>query len=132
MLLGTCNCTPSASPISRRGLLCAGGAGFVSALIGTLVGASQTAQAQALRSQVPEVDRLAVRMVTDNQVIRFVPSEKRADIAIERFGPNLTPDVDLAARLFDALRAASFDGVGAGRDEAVAHDLVADIRNRAE
>ncbi len=43
--------------------------------------------------------------------------------------PNLTPDVDLAARLFDALRDASFDGVGVTRDaygpgEQRAHDLV--------
>ena len=43
--------------------------------------------------------------------------------------PNLTPDVNLAARLFDALRDASFDGVGVTRDaygpgEQRAHDLV--------
>ncbi len=75
MLFGRCNCNPGASSISKRGLLYAGGAGFVSALVATLVGTSQTAQAQALGSQVPEVDRLAVRMVTDNQVIQFVPSE---------------------------------------------------------
>ncbi len=42
---------------------------------------------------------------------------------------NLTPDVELAARLFDALREASFDGVGVTRDaygpgEQCAHDLV--------
>ena len=42
---------------------------------------------------------------------------------------NLTPDVDLAARLFDALRETSFDGVGVTRDaygpgEQRAHDLV--------
>jgi 7,8-dihydropterin-6-yl-methyl-4-(beta-D-ribofuranosyl)aminobenzene 5'-phosphate synthase len=78
--------------ILRRGLLCAGGAGFVSALVGTLVGTSRTAQAQALGSQVPEVDRLAVRIVTDNQVIQFVPSEKREGLAIERRGGNQTPD----------------------------------------
>jgi 7,8-dihydropterin-6-yl-methyl-4-(beta-D-ribofuranosyl)aminobenzene 5'-phosphate synthase len=57
MLFGPCNCDLGASSISRRGLLCASGAGFVSALIGTLVETSQTAQAQALGSQVPEVDR---------------------------------------------------------------------------
>jgi 7,8-dihydropterin-6-yl-methyl-4-(beta-D-ribofuranosyl)aminobenzene 5'-phosphate synthase len=73
-------------------LLCAGGAGFVSALISTLVGSSRTAQAQALGSQVPEVDRVAVRMVTDNQVIMFVPSEKRVGLTIERKGGNQTPD----------------------------------------
>lgn len=42
---------------------------------------------------------------------------------------NLTPDVALAARLFDALRAATFDGVGVTRDaygagEQTAHDIV--------
>jgi N-carbamoyl-L-amino-acid hydrolase len=43
--------------------------------------------------------------------------------------PNLTPDVELAASLFDALRAATSDGVGVTRDaygpgEQRAHDLV--------
>ena len=42
---------------------------------------------------------------------------------------NLTPDVDLAARLFDALRDATCDGVGVTRDaygagEQAAHDIV--------
>jgi N-carbamoyl-L-amino-acid hydrolase len=42
---------------------------------------------------------------------------------------NLTPDIDLAARLFDALRAATSDGIGVTRDaygpgEQCAHDLV--------
>ena len=42
---------------------------------------------------------------------------------------NLTPDLELAARLFDALRETSFDGVGVTRDaygpgEQRAHDLV--------
>ncbi len=92
MLFNSCNCNLGTSSLSRRGLLCAGGAGFMSALIGTLVGASRTAQAQALGSRVPEVDRLAVRIVTDNQVIQFVPSEKRDGLAIERRGGNQTPD----------------------------------------
>ncbi|MGP0058795.1 MAG: MBL fold metallo-hydrolase [Beijerinckiaceae bacterium] len=66
---------------------------MVSALIGTLVGASQTAQAQALGARVPEVDRLAVRIVTDNEIIQFVPSEKRDGFTIERrTGSNTTPD----------------------------------------
>jgi 7,8-dihydropterin-6-yl-methyl-4-(beta-D-ribofuranosyl)aminobenzene 5'-phosphate synthase len=91
MLFGTCSCSP-ASALSRRGVLCAGGAGFVTALIGTLIGASRTAQAQALGSRVPEVDRLAVRIVTDSHGVNFVPSEKREGLAIERAGSNLTPD----------------------------------------
>ena len=43
--------------------------------------------------------------------------------------PNLVPDVELAARLFDALRERSFDGVGITREaygpgERMAHALV--------
>src|SRR3954467_2201902 len=45
--------------------------------------------------------------------------------------PNLTPDVELAERLFDELRARSFDGVGITREaygpgERMAHALVAE------
>ncbi len=43
--------------------------------------------------------------------------------------PNLTPDIDLAARLFEGLRERTFDGIGVTRDaygagEQAAHDLV--------
>jgi 7,8-dihydropterin-6-yl-methyl-4-(beta-D-ribofuranosyl)aminobenzene 5'-phosphate synthase len=78
--------------MSRRGLLRAGCASFVSTLIGTLIETSRTAQAQALGAQVPEVDWLAVRIVTDNQVVQFVPSEKREGLSIERKGGNQTLD----------------------------------------
>ena len=91
MLFGTCNCGPGTASLTRRGVLCAGGAGFVSALVGTLIGTARTAQAQPLGDRVPEVDRLAVRMVTDNEVIPLIPSEKRGSLTIERMPLNLTP-----------------------------------------
>jgi len=84
MLFRTCNCNWSGSSISRRGLLCSGGAGFVTALISTLAGSSRTAQAQELASKPPEVDSLAVRIITDNQIIKFIPTEKRDGLTIER------------------------------------------------
>src|SRR5258708_11975075 len=100
MLFGTCNCSSSASSISRRGLLCAGGAGFVTALIDTLAGSSRTAQAQALASKPPEVDSLAVRIVTDNQLIKFIPTEKRDGLTIERNpGGNLSKDAPPSVEL---------------------------------
>ena len=100
MLFGTCNCNSSASSISRRSLLCAGGAGFVTALIGTLAGSSRTARAQALASKPPEVDSLAVRIVTDNQIIKFIPTEKRDGLTIERKpGGNLNKDAPPRAEL---------------------------------
>jgi 7,8-dihydropterin-6-yl-methyl-4-(beta-D-ribofuranosyl)aminobenzene 5'-phosphate synthase len=100
--------------MSRRAALCAGGTGFVTALTAMLVGASRTARAQPLAERVPEVDRLAVRIVTDNQVVHFVPSEKRSDLAIERLGPNLSPALppktDLAGEFGLAMHAESRRG----------------------
>jgi 7,8-dihydropterin-6-yl-methyl-4-(beta-D-ribofuranosyl)aminobenzene 5'-phosphate synthase len=62
-------------------------------MVATMVASAQTAQARTLGRVIPQVDRLAVRMVTDNVVIQFVPAEKRDGIAIERrTGGNTTPD----------------------------------------
>jgi 7,8-dihydropterin-6-yl-methyl-4-(beta-D-ribofuranosyl)aminobenzene 5'-phosphate synthase len=78
--------TPS---VSRRDLLCSGGAGFVTTLIGTLVGSSQTAQAQELGAQPPEVEWLAVNIVTDNRVELFDASVRREGFSVERQGLNM-------------------------------------------
>jgi 7,8-dihydropterin-6-yl-methyl-4-(beta-D-ribofuranosyl)aminobenzene 5'-phosphate synthase len=91
MLFAACNCRSHPSSISRRGLLCAGGAGFVSALIGTLAGTSRTAPAQALGSRVPEVDRLAVRIVTDNYFFPYFLPRKYDGLTVERFTRAETP-----------------------------------------
>ncbi|TMJ85426.1 MAG: MBL fold metallo-hydrolase, partial [Alphaproteobacteria bacterium] len=74
----------------------------MTALIGTLASSSRIARAQALASKPPEVDSLAVRIVTDNQIIKWIPTEKRDGLTIERRpGGNLRPDaapsVDLVA-----------------------------------
>ncbi len=69
MLFGACHCGPGSSLLSDYGSLCAGGAGFVSAMIGTMVASARTRTAPKLGRDIPEVDRLAVRMVTDNIVI---------------------------------------------------------------
>ena len=102
MLFGPCSCLPRPMSMSRRAMLCAGGAGFVTALISTLTGSSRVAQAQALASKPPEVDSVAVRIVTDNQIVKWIPTEKRDGLTIERRpGGNLSPDappsVDLIA-----------------------------------
>jgi 7,8-dihydropterin-6-yl-methyl-4-(beta-D-ribofuranosyl)aminobenzene 5'-phosphate synthase len=93
MLFGGCNCVPGSSFLSAYGSLCAGGAGFVSAMIGAMVAGARTASAPKLGRETPEVDRLAVRMVTDNIVIQFVPPGTHGGIAIERLaGGNTKPD----------------------------------------
>jgi 7,8-dihydropterin-6-yl-methyl-4-(beta-D-ribofuranosyl)aminobenzene 5'-phosphate synthase len=100
MLFGACNCVPVSQRVSRRELICGGGAGFVSALVGTLAGSGRTARAQALGSRVPEVDRLAVTIVTDTQIIKFIPTEKRKGLTIERRpAGNVRPDAPPRADL---------------------------------
>jgi 7,8-dihydropterin-6-yl-methyl-4-(beta-D-ribofuranosyl)aminobenzene 5'-phosphate synthase len=90
MLFNACNCGPAVAANFAR--ICGGGAGFISAVIATLAGSARTAPAKTLGRAVPEVDRLAVRMVTDNIVIQFVPTEKRDGLTIERRSGNTVPD----------------------------------------
>jgi len=92
MLFGSCNCMTRPSSFSRRSLLRASGASFVSALVSTMIGSGRTAQAKTLSEAVPEVDRLSVRIVTDIMVRRNVPSEKVEGLTVERAGPNEIPD----------------------------------------
>jgi len=71
---------------------CAGGAGFVAAIAAALASAGKTASAKTLRGEVPVVDKLAVRIVTDNIVIQFVPNETRPGLTIERKSGNTRSD----------------------------------------
>jgi 7,8-dihydropterin-6-yl-methyl-4-(beta-D-ribofuranosyl)aminobenzene 5'-phosphate synthase len=97
MFFSGCNCIPDASSL---GALCSGGAGFVTAMMAALAAAARTAEATPLGRKVPEVDRLAVRIVTDNIVIQFVPAEKRGALTIERrSGGNTRPDAPPYAAL---------------------------------
>jgi 7,8-dihydropterin-6-yl-methyl-4-(beta-D-ribofuranosyl)aminobenzene 5'-phosphate synthase len=56
-----------------------------------LVGASKTARALPLE-QIPEVDWVAVRIITDNYTWIFDPPQKLDDLVIERVGPNTVPN----------------------------------------
>jgi 7,8-dihydropterin-6-yl-methyl-4-(beta-D-ribofuranosyl)aminobenzene 5'-phosphate synthase len=92
MLFSSCTCFTKPSSLSRRGLLRAGGAGFVAALTSAMIGSGRTAQAQALSGTVPEVDRLSVRIVDDIIVRRLEPSQKLQGLTIERMQGNETVD----------------------------------------
>jgi 7,8-dihydropterin-6-yl-methyl-4-(beta-D-ribofuranosyl)aminobenzene 5'-phosphate synthase len=92
MLFGSCKCRPTLAGLSRRGLLCSGGAGFVAALLGTLIGSGRIAQAQTLSGPVPEVDRLKVTIVDDIMVRRGAATQKLEGFTVERAQPNEAPD----------------------------------------
>jgi 7,8-dihydropterin-6-yl-methyl-4-(beta-D-ribofuranosyl)aminobenzene 5'-phosphate synthase len=85
-----CNC--AAPLISSGNPLCIGGAGFVTAVMVTLAVNARTREAKRLRENVPEVGRLAVRIVTDNLTQLFVPEETRDGLTIERRVPFSYPD----------------------------------------
>jgi 7,8-dihydropterin-6-yl-methyl-4-(beta-D-ribofuranosyl)aminobenzene 5'-phosphate synthase len=92
MLFNVCNCVSPSSLATNFGPLCAGGAGFVTAMIGAMAAAGKTQAAKPLRSEVPVVDWLGVRIVTDNVIIQFVPNETRDGLTIERRSGNTHPD----------------------------------------
>ena len=92
MLFNACNCGDAASLMSGAGTLCAGGAGYIAAMIGAMAAAKRTAHAPLLTKAAPEVDKVSVRVVTDNIVIQFVPNETREGLTVERKSGNTHPD----------------------------------------
>jgi len=77
----------------RRQVLRATGVGFVAGLTATLLGAGRAARAAPLSGPLPEVDRLSVRIVTDNYLFPFLPSQTVGAVRVERAPPHaaLTP-----------------------------------------
>ena len=56
MLFNLCNCVPPSA--LTAGSFCAGGAGFITAVVGAMAAAGKTQPAPTLRGKVPEVDWL--------------------------------------------------------------------------
>jgi 7,8-dihydropterin-6-yl-methyl-4-(beta-D-ribofuranosyl)aminobenzene 5'-phosphate synthase len=109
MIFSGCNCIVDAASF---GSLCAGGAGYVTAMMAALAAASRTADATPLGRKAPEVDHVAVRIVTDNIVMQFVPNETRDGLTIERRSwgnttPNAPPRYALNAEWGLAMHAES-------------------------
>lgn len=92
MLFGPCTIDAGATFLPGAGTLCAGSAGFVSAVVGAMLAQQKAEAAPVLRGKVPEADWLGVRVVTDNIVIQFVPGERRDGFAAERAAGNTRPD----------------------------------------
>jgi 7,8-dihydropterin-6-yl-methyl-4-(beta-D-ribofuranosyl)aminobenzene 5'-phosphate synthase len=74
------------SDLSRRQVLCGGGATMLSYLVAGLLGGARPARAQTLSTPVPEVDHLAVRVVTDSYQLAISPNVKIGEVDIQRFG----------------------------------------------
>jgi hypothetical protein len=86
-----CGCPPGRNPFSRgglgrRGALRATGVGFVATLAGILTRAGRVARAQPVTAQVPVVDRVSVRIVTDAYTDPFTTPPRPDGIRIEPAG----------------------------------------------
>jgi 7,8-dihydropterin-6-yl-methyl-4-(beta-D-ribofuranosyl)aminobenzene 5'-phosphate synthase len=72
--------------LDRRSVLCGGGSAMLATIIASLLGQSRPARAAPLTGTVPEVDGVSVRSVVDSYQIAVAPSERAANVDIERFG----------------------------------------------
>ncbi|RWK43875.1 MAG: MBL fold metallo-hydrolase [Mesorhizobium sp.] len=70
----------------RRDVVCGGGAVMFSALLASLLGGTKPVWAQGISGPVPEVDRVAIRVVVDSYQIAVAPSLKAGSVEVERFG----------------------------------------------
>ena len=57
-----------------------------SAVVTTLIGSGKPVRAEAVAGKVPEIDRVAVRVVVDSYQFAVAPSRKVSDVEIEHFG----------------------------------------------
>ncbi|MDH2350525.1 MBL fold metallo-hydrolase [Bradyrhizobium sp. SSUT112] len=75
--------------VGRREFLCGGGAGLLSLILATL-GGSKSVSAGAVTGSLPELDRVAVRIVIDSYQFAVAPSRKLPNLDIQHFGWGLS------------------------------------------
>jgi 7,8-dihydropterin-6-yl-methyl-4-(beta-D-ribofuranosyl)aminobenzene 5'-phosphate synthase len=80
MLICQCNA------MRRRDFVCGGGAVMFSTIVATLMGSTKPVRAATISGSVPEIDRVAVRVVVDSYQFAVVPSRKVTNVDIEHFG----------------------------------------------
>lgn len=78
--------------ISRRDVLCGGGAGALTVMIAALLGDTQPARAETISGSVPEIDALAVRVVVDSFQFAVAPSRSLEGVEIQHFGWGIRKD----------------------------------------
>jgi 7,8-dihydropterin-6-yl-methyl-4-(beta-D-ribofuranosyl)aminobenzene 5'-phosphate synthase len=80
------------SPISRRDVLCGGGATVMTAIIAALLGDTKPVRAGTISGSVPEIDALAVRVVVDSYQFAVAPSSAQEGVEIQHFGWGIRKD----------------------------------------
>lgn len=78
--------------VNRRDVLCGGGAGVLTGMIAGLLGDSKPVRAATISGSVPEVDRLAVRVVIDSYQFAVAPGKAQEGVEIQHFGWGIHED----------------------------------------
>lgn len=76
--------------IGRREFVCGGGASILSGILAALLAGSKPVRAQAVTGSVPELDRVAVRIVIDSYQFAVAPSRKLPNLDVQHFGWGLS------------------------------------------
>src|SRR3979490_938518 len=76
--------------VGRREFVCGGGASVLSVIIATLLAGSKPVGAGAVTGSLPELDRVAVRIVIDSYQFAVAPSRKLPSLDVQHFGWGLS------------------------------------------
>ena len=76
--------------VGRREFICGGGAGVLSVILATLLAGSKPVRAEAVTGSLPELDRVAVRIVIDSYQFAVAPSRKLPNLDVQHFGWGLS------------------------------------------
>jgi 7,8-dihydropterin-6-yl-methyl-4-(beta-D-ribofuranosyl)aminobenzene 5'-phosphate synthase len=76
--------------VGRREFVCGGGASVISLILATLLAGSKPVRADAVAGSPPELDHVAVRVVTDSYQFAVAPSRKLPNLDVQHFGWGLS------------------------------------------
>ena len=77
---------------TRRDLTCGGALAAFSLLLADLLGTASPVKADALVGPIPTLDRVAVRIVTEDYQFAVAPGRKEDGLMVENFGWGIGPD----------------------------------------
>ena len=83
---------------TRRVVTCGGALAAFSLLLTDLLGTASPVKADALAGPIPTLDRVAVRIVTEDYQFAVAPGRKEDGLVVENFGWGIGPDHRLAER----------------------------------
>ncbi len=76
--------------VGRREFICGGGASVLSVILATLLAGSKPVRAETVTGSLPELDRVAVRIVIDSYQFAVAPSRKLPNLDVQHFGWGLS------------------------------------------